>query len=155
MKAAFKEPPVSQAGYVLDASVMSALALGRDVDQPTPFQAWLLSHSDQLFIPCTTVAELTQCIEAMRRAGDAERADRLDRWLDRLVAGYNERILPLDAAVMRRAGRLCDAATARGVSAAFPEVAIAALALLSSRVLLTRNPKAFQVHEVPSFDPIE
>ena len=75
-------------GYLLDTSVVSVLAPGREDLVPTPLSAWLQAHHEQLFLPCIAVAEMAQGIGKLRRAGGAKRADRLDRWLDGLLAAY-------------------------------------------------------------------
>ena len=54
-----------------------------------------------IFLPAIAVAEMAQGIGKLRRAGGVERADRLDSWLDGLLAAYADRILPLDAAAAR------------------------------------------------------
>lgn len=155
MNAVFKAPPASERGYLLDTSVISSLAPTSRVGHlPAGCIDWLQAHNDQLFLPCIAVGELAQSIGKLRRAGAGERADRLDVWLDRLVAGYGERILPLDAAVVRLAGRLSDEAFARGAHPGFADVAIAALAQHTRRLLLTRNLTPFEALDVPCLDPI-
>ena len=58
----------------------------------------------------------------MRRSGGADRAERLDLWLDQLIAGYGDRILSLDPAMARLAGRLSDEATAKGRHPGFADL---------------------------------
>ena len=130
-------------GYLLDTSVVSVLALGREAVVPTPFGEWLQAHHQELFLPCIAVAEMAQGIGKLRRAGGKERADRLDRWLDGLLASYADRILPLDACAARLAGQISDAAMAQGCHPGFADVAIAALAQNASLLLLTCNLKHF------------
>ena len=141
-------------GYLLDTSVISALAPGREAHFPAGFEAWLEARHDHLFLPCIAIAELAQGIGKLRRSGGTERADRLDRWLDGLIAGYGERILPLDAVASRLAGQMSDAAVAQGRYPGFPDLAIAALAQHASLVLLTRNLKHFQPLGVDCLDPL-
>lgn len=141
-------------GYLLDTSVISALAPGRETHLPEGVADWLRAHDAQLFIPCIAVAELAQGIGKLRRAGGAARAARLDDWLDGLIAGYGERILALDAAAARLAGRLSDQAVALGRHPGFADVAIAALAQNAGQTLLTRNLKHFQPLGVACIDPM-
>ncbi len=141
-------------GYLLDTSVISALAPGREVHLPAGIADWLQSHDSQLFIPCIAVAELSQGISKLRRAGSGERADRLDHWLDGLIAGYGERIVPLDAAAARLAGRMSDDAIAQGRHPGFADVSIAALAQNANLLLLTRNLKHFEPLGIPCVDPM-
>lgn len=141
-------------GYLLDTSVISALAPGREPHLTAPFADWLHAHDAQLFVPCITVAELAQDISKLRRAGSAARADKLDRWLDGLIVGFGERILALDAAAARLAGRLSDEAVALGRHPGFADVAIAALAQNAGQTLLTRNIKHFEPLGVACIDPM-
>ena len=141
------------AGFLLDTSVISALAPGREVHLSAGFAQWLQVHDAQLFLPCVAVAELAQGIGKLRRAGAAERADRLDLWLDQLIAGFGDRILPLDTLAARLAGKVSDRATAMGRHPGFADVAIAALAMQGNHLLLTRNLKHFAPLGVPCADP--
>jgi predicted nucleic acid-binding protein len=137
-------PINSYRGYLLDTSVISALAPGREAYLSAPFSEWLLAHNQQLFLPAIAVAELAQGIDKLRRSGATDRAQRLDLWLDGLITGFADRILPLDAQAARLAGQISGAATARGNHPGFADVAIAALALNANLLLLTVNIKHFQ-----------
>jgi toxin FitB len=141
-------------GYLLDTSVVSALAPGREAYLPSTFGDWLQSHDAQLFLPAIAVAELAQGIAKLHRSGGTERAQRLDRWLDGLIAGFADRILPLDAQAARLAGQISDAAMAQGRHPGFADVAIAALAQNAGLLLLTRNLKHFQPLGVNCADPL-
>jgi predicted nucleic acid-binding protein len=75
-----------KAGFLLDTSVISALAPGRETHLNTGFAQWLQAHDAQMCLPCVAVAELAQGTGKLRHAGSTERTDRLDVWLDRLIA---------------------------------------------------------------------
>lgn len=154
MSAAFLAPPPLHQGYLLDTSVVSALAPGREAFLPSAFGDWLQAHDAQLFLPAIAVAELAQGIGKLRRSGAIERAQGLDRWLDGLIAGFADRILPLDAQAARLAGQISDVAMAQGRHPGFADVAIAALAQHASLLLLTRNLKHFQPLGVNCADPL-
>ena len=141
-------------GYLLDTSVVSVLAPGREAFVPKPLGEWLQAHHQKLFLPCIAVAEMAQGIGKLRRAGGNERADRLDRWLDGLLASYADRILPLDARAARLAGQISDAAMAQGCHPGFADVAIAALAQNAGLLLLTCNLKHFEPLGVACADPL-
>jgi len=141
-------------GYLLDTSVVSVLAPGREALVPQPLRGWLQAHHKQLYLPCIAVAEMAQGIAKLRRVGGTERADRLDRWLDGLLAAYADRILPLDARCARLAGQMSDAAIAKGCHPGFADVAIAALAQNAGLLLLTCNLKHFQPLGVACGDPL-
>ena len=141
-------------GYLLDTSVVSALAPGREALVPTPWGAWLQAHHQQLYLPSIAIAEMAQGIGKLRRVGGIERADRLDRWLDGLLDLYADRILPLEAQAARLAGQMSDAAIAQGRHPGFADVAIAALAQNAGLLLLTRNLKHFEPLGVACADPL-
>ena len=134
--------------------MVSALAPGRETLVSAPLGAWLQAHHKELFLPAIAIAEMAQGIGKLRRAGGAERADRLDRWLDGLLAAYADRILPLDAHAARLAGQMSDAAMAQGRHPGFADVAIAALARHAGLLLLTCNLKHFQPLGVACADPL-
>ncbi len=141
-------------GYLLDTTVVSVLAPGREALVSTALGEWLQAHHEQLFLPCIAVAEMAQGIGKLRRAGGEARADRLDRWLDGLLAAYADRILPLDALAARLAGQISDAAIAQGCHPGFADVAIAALAQRDGLLLLTCNLKHFKPLGVACVDPL-
>lgn len=142
-------------GFLLDTSVISALAPGRERNLSADVAAWLQSHDSQFFIPSIAVTELAQGIAKLHRAGGSERAIRLDIWLDHLIAGFGDRILPLDPLAARLAGQMSDAAVAMGRHPGFADVAIAAMARQNSLLLLTRNLKHFQPLGVACSDPFK
>lgn len=56
-------------GYLLDISVVSLLAPGREVFMATPLSEWLQAHHQDLFLPAITISEIAQGIGKLRRAG--------------------------------------------------------------------------------------
>lgn len=141
-------------GYLLDTSVVSVLAPGREALVTPTLGQWLRARHNALFLPSIAIAEMAQGIGKLRRAGGAERADRLDHWLDGLLLTYADRILPLDAAAARLAGQISDAAMAQGRHPGFADVAIAALAQHAGLLLLTCNLKHFAPLGVACADPL-
>jgi hypothetical protein len=139
-------------GYLLDTSVISMLAPGREAFVPARLAGWLQAHHQALFLPCIAVEEMAQGIGKLRRTGGAERADRLDRWLDGLLNVYGDRILALDAPAARLAGQISDAAMAKGCHPGFADVAIAALAQHANLLLFTLNLKHFEPLGVACID---
>ena len=128
MSATLPAPPLLCRGYLLDTSVVSALAPDRKTCVPSTFADWLQLHDAQLFLPAIAVAELAQGIAKLHRSGGVERAQQPDRSLDGLIAGFADRILPFDAQTARLAGRISNATMVQGKHSGFPDVAIAALA---------------------------
>ncbi|MGH7238728.1 MAG: type II toxin-antitoxin system VapC family toxin [Candidatus Saccharimonadales bacterium] len=141
-------------GYLLDTSVISALAPGK----PMPDEGWvhwLRAQADSTYLPCIAIAELEQGICKLRRAGGQTRARRLNAWLDGLLADFADRILSLDAAVSRRVGQIADRAIAAGKHPGLADVAIAALAEHHKLMLLTQNLRHFQPLGVTCDNPLK
>jgi predicted nucleic acid-binding protein len=55
-------------GYLLDTSVVSALAPGREAFVPAPLADWLQANHKVLFLPSIAVAEMAQGINKLRRS---------------------------------------------------------------------------------------
>ncbi len=141
-------------GYLLDTSVLSALAPDKPA-LPAEFVAWLRDRTDRLFLPSIAVAEVEAGICKLRRAGGTTRSDRLSAWLDAVLDGYGQRVLPLDATTARLAGRLSDAVLARGHDPGFADISIAAIAVRHDLTVLTRNLRHFGPMGVPHADPLD
>jgi len=139
-------------GYLFDTSVISALAPGKPAI-PEHQSNWLRQNTDRLFIPTIAIAEIEAGIRKLRRSGGTTRAEHLGLWLDGLIAGYGNRILPFDTAAARMAGGLADTAVAVGRHPGFADVAVAATALTRDLTLLTRNLRHFEPLGVPAMDP--
>lgn len=131
------------------------LAPGREAHLTAGVSVWLQAQSNRLFLPSIAIAELTQGIAKLRRSGASERARGLNQWLELLLAGYGDRILPLDAQAAAVAGELSDAAIAIGRHPGFSDVAIAAIAQRANLVILTRNLKHFEPLGVACTNPFD
>jgi toxin FitB len=144
-------------GFLLDTSVISALAPGRETYLAANMRQWLQAHHHQLFLPAVAVAEIAQGISKLRQthgANNIAKADRLDHWLDGLLTLYADRILPLDTQAARLAGQISDAAIASGRHPGFADVAIAAIAQHRQLLLLTANLKHFEPLGVACQNPL-
>ena len=141
-------------GYLLDTSVVSAFAPERR-PLSNDLKGWLASRDDALFLPAVAVAEIEAGLCKLRRAGSTTRVDRLAAWLDGLIDGYGDHILPLDVESARVAGRLGDAALAVGRYPGFADVAIAAIAAHHELLILTRNVRHFAALDAAHADPFE
>ena len=139
-------------GYLLDTSVISALAPGKPPVEHAVAD-WFRAASEALHLPSIAVAEIDQGICKLRRAGGTARADALSRWLDALVRRYGDRILPFDTPAARLAGQMSDAAHAAGLHPGFADVAIAAIAADRALTVLTRNQRHFAGLGVAQRDP--
>jgi predicted nucleic acid-binding protein len=139
-------------GWLLDTNVLSAFGPGK---RPLAAEtvAWFDNRAESLYLSTVTAAEIEAGIAKLRRTGSVRRADNLDEWLDRVLHGYAERVLPFDLPVARIAGVLDDAARAIGRHPGFPDVAIAATAQSRELVVLTTNTRHFEPLGVSVLNP--
>src|ERR1044071_136106 len=118
--------------FLVDTNVISELRKGERANAKV--RTWFRSvdHAE-LYLSVLVTGELRQGVEGLRRR-DPAAAAKLDRWLHELVERHADRMLPVDAAVAERWGRL-------NVPDPIPAVdgLLAATALVHSLTLVTRN----------------
>ncbi len=91
------------------------------------------------FVASLTIGELRRGVELIRRRGDLHQAERLAGWLENVVDGFAERILPFDADAAQVWGRLRVPDPDHAL-----DKQIAAIALVNDLTLATRNVADFQ-----------
>ncbi|GAA1668383.1 type II toxin-antitoxin system VapC family toxin [Glycomyces endophyticus] len=133
--------------YLLDTNILSELRKAR----PNPrVERWYDAAADtDLHLSVMTVAEFRKGLARLRRK-DAERAAALDRWLDRLLAPYESRILPVTADIANVWGELNDPEPLPVIDAF-----IAATAIVHDMVLVTRNVRDFERTGVRILNPFD
>jgi hypothetical protein len=109
--------------------------------------AWIAAHRDELFLSVLVTGEVRRGIETIRRR-DKGAAGVLERWLRGLEAEFEDRILPVDATVADRWGRLMAERTVPAIDGL-----LAATALVHGLTLATRNVRDVAPTGVPSVDP--
>jgi len=132
--------------FLLDTNVVSELRKGRRADAKV--RDWFESVDDTaLYLSVLVIGELRQGIEGLRRR-DPPAAAHLDRWLHELIQRHAERVLPVDAAIADRWGRLNAPDRISAVDGM-----LAATALVHSLTLVTRNVRHVQRTGVRHVDP--
>lgn len=130
--------------YLLDTTVVAELR------RPRPHRAvlnWIAGvPADRLFVSAVTVGEIQAGIEITRER-DAAKAEELEAWLDRVVAGCG--VLPMDAAAFRAWARL----THRKSDTPIEDAMIAATAITRGLTVATRNVRDFRALGVDPVDP--
>ena len=141
-------------GYLLDTSVVSAFGpTGKPMTRQVSRWFEKQERSKALFLSSVVIAELERGTRKLDRLGASERASNLERWLDRLVLQFGQRILPVDTRVARLAGELDDRAIAKGKSPGLADVLIAATAMANQLSVLTSNARHFALLDIRHFDP--
>lgn len=132
--------------YLLDTSVVLDLRKAKARDADAGLVAWAGSISRQtLFISALTLLELengAQRVEKQDKMGGTA----LRQWIEtQVMRAFDGRILPVDAAVVRRRGQLAYADGRDGL--------LAATAIEHGLTLVTHQTSAFKAGRVKVFNP--
>ena len=131
--------------FLVDTDVLSALRRG---DRHPRAASWLRARrSSDLYLSVVTIGEIERGIEQQRRR-DHEFARELERWLDRVLGWYGDRVLPVDLATAQRWGRL---SASLGYESA--DLLIAATALEHGLTVVTRNGRHFEPTDARVLNP--
>lgn len=134
--------------FLLDTNVVSELC--KRTPHPHVLAWYERNVAAHAYVSVLVLGEIRQGIERIRRRDPAQ-AEALERWLDGLVAGYRDRILPVTADVAQEWGRL-------GASAQ-PSPCVDGLMVATARVhrlvLATRNVGDVAGTGVPVVNPFE
>jgi toxin FitB len=139
--------------YLVDTDVISAGAPSRR-RASAALILWMDRNSDRLFLSTITVAEIADGIAKARREGARRKATDLAGWLEAVLHLYGDRILPFDVAAARVAGALSDRARSKGQNPGFPDLAIAATAVIHQLTVLTGNLRHFAPLGVAAHNPL-
>lgn len=131
--------------FLVDTVVISEL---RKSNADLKVATWMgRQRTSDIFLSVVTIGELQRGV-AMREGKDPDFARTLADWLERVLALYDNRILPFDLASARRWGALSAALGNRS-----PDLQIAATALEHGLTVATRNVAHFTTTGVAVFDP--
>ena len=131
--------------FLIDTDVLSALRRG---ERHPGASRWLAGQrTSDLYLSVVTIGEIERGIEQQQRR-DPPFAGELSGWLDRVLAWYGDRVLPVDLATAQRWGRLT---AALGYESA--DLLIAATALEHGLTVVTRNVRHFEPAAVTVFNP--
>ncbi len=125
--------------YLIDTNVISEIRKRSKANKGVrDFFKQVAQEETRIFISVVTVGELRRGVELIRHRGDTRQANQLEKWLDRLLADYQDEILGINQDIAQLWGRL---------RVPHPENAldkqIAATALIHDLTVVTRNQKDF------------
>ncbi|TIR19905.1 MAG: type II toxin-antitoxin system VapC family toxin [Mesorhizobium sp.] len=141
-------------GYLLDTSFLSAFAPDRP-RLPSHMLTWIDEQRERgsWHISSIVVLELEKGIAKLQRSGASSKAARIGDWFERLLTEFDQRILPVDVTIARDAGKLEDAAIAKGFNPGLADVVIASTARVNGMSVLTANVRHFAILDVPYLNP--
>jgi len=126
--------------YLIDTNVISEARKGDRANSGViGFFKEIVEAGALAFVASVTIGELRRGVELIRRRGDLHQAERLEGWLENVVDGFAERILPFDADAAQVWGRLRVPDPDHAL-----DKQIAAIALVNDLTLATRNVADFQ-----------
>jgi hypothetical protein len=118
--------------FLVDTNVLSEVRKGHRCNESVA--AWWSSVAEtEIFVSVLTVGEIRKGVESVRRR-DIRTATVIEAWLSWLIDHYQNRIFPVDIAIVEEWGRL-------NVPNPLPAVdgLIAATAKVHDLILVTRN----------------
>ncbi len=135
--------------YLVDTDVISESRKGDAANAGVRDFFRKASREDEpLYISVITIGELRRGVEKLRHRGDIAQANRLERWLLRIVEDYGDAILSFDEEIAQIWGRL---------RVPHPEnpldKQIAATGLIHDLTVVTRNVADFNFTGVRVMDP--
>lgn len=132
--------------YLLDTGIVLDLREARRPDADPALAGWAERvPAQQMFLSAATLLELENAAAiAARRGKDAGAAWR--DWLDgQVMPAFDDRVLPVDAAVIRRRAQIPYADDRDGI--------LAATALVHNLALVTGEPRKYRAGRVRVLDP--
>ncbi|MBO9518883.1 MAG: VapC toxin family PIN domain ribonuclease [Porphyrobacter sp.] len=132
--------------YLLDTRMLLDLREARRAGGDPALAAWAeRTSAQQMFLSALTLLELESAATAAGRRGKDAGSVWRD-WLDRQVSpAFEGRILPVDAAVVRRRAQLPYVEDRQGI--------LAATALVNNLTLVTSEPRTYRAGRVKVLDP--
>ena len=135
--------------YLVDTNVVSEARKGRQANAGVR-QFWRDVDAADIYLPVQVIGEIRRGVENIRYRGDSGQALMLEKWLDRVVSGYAERILAFDAECAQVWGRLMSHNHQHPI-----DKQIAAIALMHDLTVVTRNVADFSGSGVAVKNPFQ
>jgi len=134
--------------YLIDTNVISELRKGARCDASVAAW-WSKVNEDELWLSALVIGEIRRGIELARKR-DPQKALALETWLQELITGFDDRILPVDKKVAEQWGRLNAIRPIPVVDAL-----LAATARANDLIFVTRNGKDVEGVGIEILNPFE
>lgn len=118
--------------FLIDTNIISEVRKGDRCDRAVAAW-WAGLAEDDLWLSALVLGEIRKGVELARRR-DPAKADALEAWLGDVIAGFADRVLPVDTAVAEEWGRMNAIRPAPVIDAL-----LAATAKANGLTLVTRN----------------
>jgi toxin FitB len=132
--------------YLLDTNVLSETRKRQPTASVTDWIA--ATPPDRLHVSVLTLGEIEQGITRVRGRGDHHQASALERWLQEVETGFEDRVMPVTLPVAAAWGRQQYLRPLPVIDAL-----IAATAQVHGMTLVTRNVKDFELAGVQVLNP--
>lgn len=135
--------------YLIDTDVLSEVRKGDRGDAGVrAFLDGAQQSRTRLFVSVITIGEIRRGVALIRHRGDDEQASRLERWLNDILTGFADHILPFDVDCAQMWGQI------RVPHPGNPlDKQIAATAHVHGLTVVTGNAAHFRSTGVPTHDP--
>jgi len=119
--------------YLIDTNVVSEARKGKKANLGV-LQFFQTTGANDLYLSVQTIGEIRRGLENIRRRGDLPQSNKLEKWLNLVVADYADRILSFDEECAQVWGRLMSPYHEHPI-----DKQIAAIALIHDLTVITRN----------------
>lgn len=143
-------------GYLLDTNVISMFSPSKATATPE-FADWLEGQEQlsAVYLSAVTVHELEKGVRLLEAKGAKAKAAGIELFLQGLIAGYGDRILPVDADVAREGGKLEAKAITAGHNPGASDAMIAGTASVHRLTVITANLKHFHAFGIKVKSPAQ
>ncbi|HEX8048758.1 type II toxin-antitoxin system VapC family toxin [Rhizobium sp.] len=140
--------------FLLDTNAISMFSPSK-ASASDAFADWV-SEQDQLdaiYLSALTIHEIEKGIRLLDAKGAKAKASGIHTWLQGLIAGYGDHILPVDNVVALESGKLEAKAITAGHSPGAADAIIAGTASVHKLTVITANLKHFLPFGIPVKSP--
>lgn len=143
-------------GFLLDTNAVSMFSPSK-AGTSSAFAGWIDAQErlETIYLSAVTIHEIEKGVRLLEARGAISKAALIELFLQGLIAGYGDRILPVDAETARESGRLEASALSAGHSSRMADAMIAGAASLHGLTVITRNLKHFLPFGVAARSPDE